>query len=467
MTLTRYEKDSMGSVEVPHEAYYGAQTERARKNGLGSGLRPPIDMIHMLALIKGCAADVNRRLGLLPAELSEVIVQAAEEVSAGRFDDQFVVDLFQTGSGTSTNMNVNEVIAGRANELITGKRGGREPVHPNDHVNLGQSSNDVIPSAIHLAGAVAIHQRLLPALAGLLRSFKIKAREFAGLPKLGRTHLQDALPVFLGQEFGGYARQMELAILRLRAIMPRLHELALGGTAVGTGAGTHPDFARRTIDALSARTGIEFVEAQDHFEAQASRDALVETSGCLKTIATGLVKIAGDIRLMASGPRGGLAEIRLPALQPGSSMMPGKVNPVVPEIVIQAAYRIIGNDTTATFCGQEGILELNTAMPLMAHVVLQSIELLGLAAEIFAFKCIDGLQADREICRRHLEQSPALATLLVPYVGYDTAADMAEQSAGDGKTVRQVALERRVLPAEKINELFDSILLNPPGRKRY
>ncbi len=453
----------MGTIQVPESAYYGAQTARACRSGLDSGLRPPPSMIRMLALIKECAARTNNQLGLLPPDLAEAIVKAAGEVAAGKFDDQFVVDLFQTGSGTSTNMNVNEVIAGRANELITGRRGGRKPVHPNDHVNLGQSSNDVVPTAIHLAAAGGIHQNLLPALAELLRSLKIKAKQFERLLKLGRTHLQDALPIFLGQEFGGYARQMELAILRVQAVMPRLCELALGGTAVGTGANTHPDFARRTIEALSARTGIEFYEARDHFEAQASRDALVETSGCLKTIAVGLVKIAGDIRLMASGPRGGLAELQLPALQPGSSMMPGKVNPVVPEIVVQAAYQVIGNDTTATLCGQAGILELNTAMPLMAHAVLQSIDLLGAAARIFASRCIDGLKAKEEVCRSYAEKSTALATLLVPYIGYDAAASLAKQAAESGKTVRQVALDAGVLPAEKIEELFAAVVSDRQG----
>ncbi len=450
----RVEKDSLGTIQVPAGAYYGAQTARARLNGIDSGLQPPLAMIHMLAVIKSCAARVNQRLGLLPADLAVAIVEAADEAASGKFDDQFVVDLFQTGSGTSSNMNVNEVIAGRANELLAGKRGGRHPVHPNEHVNLGQSSNDVIPTAIHMAAAIRIYHNLIPALGRLLNSFGAKSREFAKVLKTGRTHLQDALPVSMGQEFGGYRRQMELALVRLQSIMPRLTELALGGTAVGTGVNTHPDFARLTIEALSAKTGIKFFEAKDHFEAQANRDALVETSGCLKTIAGGLKKISNDLRLMSSGPHAGLGEIKLPALQPGSSMMPGKINPVIPEIVIQAAYQVTGNDTTIALCGQDGILELNTTMPLMAHALIQSIDLLASTARLMADKCIDGLQPQVNTCRQKAEQSPALATLLVPYIGYDAAAELARQAEKSGRTIRELAAEKDIMPPEELDRLF-------------
>ena len=376
----RIEQDSMGEVKVPEEAYYGAQTQRARENFSVSSLQFPPCFIKAIALIKKHAAQVNSELGLLHADLSRSIVTAAREVEEGKLDDQFVVDVFQTGSGTSTNMNVNEVIAGRANELLTGKRGGKSPVHPNDHVNLGQSSNDVIPSAIHVAALLEIKNRLLPAIDLLHDELKKKSEAFRDVRKIGRTHLQDAVPVTLGQEFSGYARQAELAIERLRSVEERLSELALGGTAVGNGLNAHPQFASRVIASISQETGVAFREAKNHFEAQAAQDAVVETSGMLKTVAVSFIKIANDIRWLASGPRCGIGEITIPSLQPGSSIMPGKVNPVIPEMVLQVSAQVIGNDAAITQGGQAGNFELNVMLPLMAYSLIQSIQLLAGAA---------------------------------------------------------------------------------------
>jgi fumarate hydratase class II len=331
----REEKDSMGTVRVPADAYYGSQTQRAVDNFPISDLKFQAAFVHALALVKHCAAQVNHKLGLLDPEFADAISRASREVMDGKHDSQFVVDIFQTGSGTSTNMNMNEVVASRANEILTGQKGGKSPVHPNDHVNLGQSSNDVIPSVIHISALILIHKRLIPSLESLKSELAAKADEFKDIRKLGRTHLQDAVPMYLGQEFSGYARQIELAIERIRSVESRLAELALGGTAVGSGLNTHPDFATRVIALISKHTGLPFTEAQNHFEAQAAQDAAVETSGALKTLAVSLVKTANDVRWLASGPRCGIAEINLPSLQPGSSIMPGKVNPVIPEAVMQ------------------------------------------------------------------------------------------------------------------------------------
>ena len=356
--IFREEQDTMGVVRVPEAAYYGAQTQRAADNFRISGIPFPQGFIRSLALIKQCAARVNRDLGLLDATLADAIIEAGREVMDGHHKDQFVVDIFQTGSGTSTNMNMNEVLATRANEMISGQKNGRHPVHPNDHVNMGQSSNDVIPTTIHVSALSAIRQRLMPSLEGLRKALANQAGAFAKVNKIGRTHLQDAVPMTLGQEFSGYARQIELAISRLKSCQERLAELALGGTAVGTGVNTHPDFAARTIELISEHAGIAFSEAQNHFEAQAARDSSVEVSGVLKTIAVGLIKIANDIRWLASGPRCGIGEIEIPSLQPGSSIMPGKVNPVIPEAVVQVAAQVIGNDATITLAGQSGNFEL-------------------------------------------------------------------------------------------------------------
>jgi fumarate hydratase class II len=455
MTNFREEQDTLGIVRVPGDAYYGAQTQRALENLPIGDLKMPSELIRALALIKRCAAEVNHQLGLMEKRISDAVVAAAGEVLEGKLDDQFVVGVFQTGSGTSTNMNLNEVIASRANEILTGRRGGKSPVHPNDHVNLGQSSNDTIPSAIHIGALMSIRSRLTPALRGLHQALAAKAAEFADVRKIGRTHLQDAVPMTLGQEFSGYARQVELGIERLAAAEPRLAELALGGTAVGTGVNAHPDFAVHTIAAISRESGIAWRRAGSPFEAQAARDAAVELSGALKTIAVSLTKIANDIRWLGSGPRCGLGEIFIPSLQPGSSIMPGKVNPVVSEAVLQVAAQVIGNDATITLCGQAGNFELNVMMPVLAHNLLESIRLLAAAAAVFAEKCIQGVSAHREACAAFIERSLALATGLVPRIGYDRAAAVARSAYESGRTVRQVLTAEGILPKEEIDPLLD------------
>jgi len=412
-------------------------------------------------LIKKHAARVNLELGLLSAQVTEAIVTAAAEVVEGRWDDQFVVDVFQTGSGTSTNMNANEVIAGRANELITGRRGGRSPVHPNDHVNLGQSSNDVIPSTIHIAALCEIREQLTPSLEKLRQALEDKSTTFMGISKIARTHLQDAVPIALGQEFSGYARQVALALGRIQSMEPRLAELAIGGTAVGTGMNTHPRFAAMVISALSAETAVPFVEAANHFEAQAARDASVEASGVLKTIAVSLTKIANDIRWLASGPRCGIGEIRIPPLQPGSSIMPGKVNPVMSEVVVQVAAQVIGNDAAITLAGQAGNFELNVMLPLIAHNLLQSISLLSKSATLFCDKCIRGIEASEDRCRSFLEQSLALATALVPVIGYDRAAMVAKKASETGRTIRETAISEKVLQEGEVHRILDEALRAP------
>ena len=450
----RKEKDSMGTVRVPADAYYGSQTQRAVENFPISDLRFQAAFIHALALVKHCAARVNQKLNLLDPELADTISRASREVMEGRHDGQFVVDIFQTGSGTSTNMNMNEVVASRANEILTGHKGGKSPVHPNDHVNLGQSSNDVIPSVIHMSALMLIDERLVPALQSLQKAMAGKADEFKTIRKLGRTHLQDAVPMYLGQEFSGYARQIELAIDRIRSTEPRLAELALGGTAVGSGLNTHPDFANRVIALISKHTDLPFVEAKNHFEAQAAQDAAVETSGALKSVAVSLVKIANDIRWLASGPRCGLGEINLPSLQPGSSIMPGKVNPVIPEAVMQVAAQVMGNDTAIMMGGQAGNFELNVMLPVMAYNLLQSIALLSSVTEVFAEKCIAGIMANRETCAGYIEKSLALVTGLVPEIGYDKAAAIAKKAYESGKTIREVAVEENILSPDKIDDLL-------------
>ncbi len=453
----RSEKDTMGTIRVPADAYYGAQTQRAVENFPISGMVLPPEFIRSLALIKECAARVNTGLGRLDAKLSGAIVQAAREVVQGRFDDQFVVDVFQTGSGTSTNMNMNEVLATRANEILTGLKDSRAPVHPNDHVNQGQSSNDVIPTALHIAALESVHRKLIPALLFLHGTLTEKAAAFADVEKIGRTHLQDAVPITLGDEFSGYARQIALGIERMHSVEAHLAELALGGTAVGNGLNAHPEFAGRVIAAINARTGLAFVEAVNHFEAQAARDAAVETSGMLKTVAAGLVKIANDIRWLASGPRCGLGEINLPSLQPGSSIMPGKVNPVIPEAVIQVAAQVTGNDMAITIGGQSGNFELNAMIPLMAHNLLQSIRLLTSSVEIFAERCIKGLTANRKLCAANIEKSLAMATGLVPHIGYEKAAGIAKRAYAEGRTVREVAEEQQIAAQELLNRIFGPV----------
>jgi len=464
MKKYREEYDSMGKVLVPEEAYYGAQTQRALENFSISGLRFPRPFIRALGLIKKHGAAVNRDLGLLKGRIAEAIIKASQEVIEGLHDEQFVVDVFQTGSGTSTNMNANEVIAGRANELLVGKRGGKEPVHPNDHVNLGQSSNDVIPSAIHIAALLEIREQLLPLVKMLHETLEEKSESFGSIRKIGRTHLQDAVPMTLGQEFSGYSRQIELNIDRIRGIEESLSELALGGTAVGTGLNTHPQFAARVIAGISGETGCPFRDAKNHFAAQAAQDTLVETSGALKTLGVSLVKIANDIRWLSSGPRCGLGELNIPSLQPGSSIMPGKVNPVIPEVVLQVAGQVIGNDAAITFGAQAGNLELNVMLPLMANNLLQSIRLLGEAVRALAEKCIKGLSANADKCAAYLEQSLALATAFVPALGYDKAAALAKKAHEQNKTIREVALEEGVLPAQEIHRILDDMIHGSPTR---
>ena len=455
ITTFRTETDSMGEMRVPADAYYGAQTARAKENFPVSGLGFPRGFIRALGLIKKNAALTNAELGLLDQQIASAIQQAAQEVADGRFDAQFVVDIFQTGSGTSTNMNANEVIASRAAELRGGKRGDKS-VHPNDHVNRGQSSNDVIPTAIHLAALGEIESGLIPALRELHEALTEKVEAFKTIIKIGRTHLQDATPIALAQEFSGYASQVEHSIQRLEVIEPRLSELALGGTAVGTGLNTHPEFARRTIARLAEATRLPLREAGNHFEAQAARDACVETSGALKTVAVSLSKIANDIRHLGSGPRCGLGELKLPAVQPGSSIMPGKVNPVMCETVIQVTAQVIGNDATITFGGAFGNFELNTMMPVIAYNLLQSIEILTNAARLFMKRCVRGLEAEAEHCANNTERSLAMCTALAPEIGYDQAAKIAKKAHESGRTIREVAREMSGLDQARLDELLDA-----------
>ncbi len=455
MATTRTEKDSMGPMEVPLDAYYGAQTERARRNFQISPLRFSRAFIRALGLIKKAAAQVNMDLHLLPTELGAAIVQAAQAVADGRLDDQFVVDIFQTGSGTSSNMNANEVIAGAANEQFGQRvRGGKSPVHPNDAVNLGQSSNDVIPTAIHVAALERIQKHLIPALEVLSGALEERARAFDKIVKIGRTHLQDAVPIRLGQEFSGYAAQVNHGIRRLHACALSLGELPIGGTAVGTGINTHPEFPQRMAAQLSQDTGVEFRPAGNSFEALANRDAAVEASGTLKTVAVSLSNIANNLRWLASGPRCGIAEIRIPELQPGSSIMPAKVNPVILEAVMMVAAQVVGNDATITWANALGSnFDLNVMMPVIAYNLLQSIDLLTNAAQHLAEKCIDAtvflvgtategvlrIEADESRCHEMIERSLAMVTALAPRIGYDNAAALAKLAYHEGVNVRQVA----------------------------
>jgi fumarate hydratase class II len=421
-------------------------------------------MIHALGLIKFASAKTNFNLGLMERRMAKVIEKASEEVMQGRWDDQFVVDIFQTGSGTSTNMNANEVIANRANEILGGTKGVNRPVHPNDHVNLGQSSNDVFPSAIHIATVSLLQDKLHPALKSLCQALRTKAKEFHPILKIGRTHLQDALPIRLGQAFGGYARQVDLGILRIQKAMESLYELPLGGTAVGTGMNTHPLFAKKTISVINQKTGEHFREAVDHFEAQGAKDALVEMSGILKTVAVSLMKMANDIRWMGSGPRCGIGEIRLPETQPGSSMMPGKVNPVIPESLIQVCAQVIGNDAAITLGGLGGIFELNMMMPLISHHVTESIRLLANAVDNFSKRCVEGLEADRERCEEMIEKSLALTTALAPKTGYNEAARIARKAYEQRKTIRQVVEEEGLFSKKELSKLLDPRLMIAPTK---
>jgi len=452
----------MGELAVPAEAYYGASTQRAVRNFPLSGQRFTRRFLRALGLIKWAAARANRDLGLLDPRLARAIEQAAREVAEGRLDEQFPVDVFQTGSGTSTNMNANEVIANRAAEVLGAARGAREVVHPNDHVNLGQSSNDVIPTAIHLSSLLALHELLDPAVALLRRDLEAKAAEFAEIVKTARTHLQDATPIRLGQVFRGYAGQMERAQGRLAHVRDELAEVALGGTAVGTGLNAHPDFARTACALITEEAGVTVRETANHFQAQATLDAAVEASGSIRTVAVSLIKIANDIRWLASGPRCGLGELELPAVQPGSSIMPGKVNPVIAEALIQACCQAVSADLAVVQGGQWGFFELNTMMPLVAHNLLGSIELLGAATRNFAENCVRGLAATArgpELVERGL----ALATALAPLIGYDAAVDIAQEAARSGRTVREVARERAGLTDEQLAQALDPVRMTGPS----
>jgi fumarate hydratase class II len=457
---TRIERDSMGEMSVPADALWGASTQRAVENFRISGYRFPRRFIRALGLIKHAAARANEELGVLDAKRAAAIRDAADEVADGSLDAHFVVDVFQTGSGTSTNMNANEVIAHRARQRRPGLA-----IHPNDHVNLGQSSNDVIPTAMHVAAREAIEEDLLPVLGALRDALAGKAAAFDRVVKIGRTHLQDATPIRLGQEFSGYARQVELGIERVRGAGAGLEELALGGTAVGTGINTHPAFAPRVASLLADRTSLPFREAASHFEAQAAKDAVVQFAGTLKTVAVSLTKIANDVRWLGSGPRCGLGEIVLPAVQPGSSIMPGKVNPVMSEALLQAAAFVIGADATITVCGQGGVFELNVMMPVMAHQLLEAIRILAAAVEGFTERCVKGIEADVEHCASQIEKSLAMCTALVPAIGYDAAAAIAKESFATGKTVREIARARKLLPEERLERILDPMRMTEPGTR--
>ena len=460
---TRTEKDSMGAMPVPASALWGASTERAVLNFPISGYRFSRPFIRALGLVKWAAAQANADLGLLDHHRSALIVQAAEEVVEGKLDEHFPLDIFQTGSGTSTNTNANEVISNRCCQLAGKPIGARDPVHPNDHVNMGQSSNDVIPSAMHISAAEQLKTCLIPALEKLHDALDVKANEFWGIIKIGRTHLMDATPVRLGQEFSGYACQVSYARERARQAMTGLEELALGGTAVGTGLNRHLEFPEKVMRHLEQRTGIQFREAKNHFEAQGAKDAVVSASGHLKTIAVSLTKIANDIRWLGSGPRCGIGEIRLPATQPGSSIMPGKVNPVMCEALMMVCAQVIGHDSTVTWSGAHGNFELNVMMPVMAHDLLESIRLLGNACDAFCEKCVIGIEANEERCRELVELSMAMVTSLAPKIGYDRAAEIAKESAKTGRTVRELCREKNVLPPDELERALDPVGMTEPG----
>ncbi len=450
----RIERDSMGEVAVPDDAYYGASTQRAVDNFPISDLRFGRRFVWALGLIKGSAAEMNASMGIVDEEKSGAIIAASEELMEGRFDDQFVVDVFQTGSGTSTNMNANEVLSNRATEILGGEIGSKL-VHPNDHVNAGQSSNDVIPTAMHVAAVAALEEDLLPAMRSLKASLETKAFEFDDVLKSGRTHLQDATPIRLGQEFAGYAAQVGKGINRINSALPDLRELALGGTAVGTGINAPAGFAAGTIAIMSRRSGFAFVEAENHFEAQAAKDAYVNASGVLKTVATSMFKIVNDLRWLSSGPRNGIGEITLPSLQPGSSIMPGKINPVIPEAVMMIASRVFGNDVTITWGGANGNFELNVMMPVMAHALLESIELLASGARVLKEMTVDGITANVERAAFLLDQNAIVATSLVPHIGYDKVAEVIKKAFAEGRGVREVALEMAVLPEDELDAALD------------
>ncbi|MCB9029558.1 MAG: class II fumarate hydratase [Deltaproteobacteria bacterium] len=459
----RVEKDSMGEMKVPEDALYGASTQRAVLNFPISSRRFTSRFVSALGTIKKAAAKANNALGLLDDQKCKAICAAADEVIDNKLDNQFVIDIFQTGSGTSSNMNTNEVIANRAIQILGGELGDRSILHPNDHVNMSQSSNDVIPTAIHISACQAVEGDLIPALQKLHAALNLKAKAFESIVKSGRTHLQDATPITLGQEFSGYAAQIEQGIARVKRSLESLHELALGGTAVGTGLNTHPEFPAKAIAEISALTGVAFIEAKNHFEAQGAKDAAVEMSGQLKTIAVSLMKIANDIRWLAAGPRCSLKEIFLPEIQPGSSIMPAKVNPVICESVMMVSAQVIGNDACITVCGQHGNFELNAMMPVLASNLLESISLISTTAANFAERCIEGIEANAEQCNEYAELSLATCTSLAPVIGYDKAAELAKRAYKEGKTVRQMAKEMKVLSDAELDKLLDLLAMTKPG----
>jgi fumarate hydratase class II len=459
----RIEKDSMGEMRVPDDALHGASTQRAVLNFPISGRPMPAAFIRGMGLVKLACAQANEDLGLLPPDKSRLIQQAAREIAIGKLSSQFPVDVFQTGSGTSTNMNVNEVIANRASQLAGEPIGSRRPLHPNDDVNLGQSSNDIIPTALHVSVALALHNQLVPALSQLAASLERKADEFSAVVKIGRTHLMDATPLTLGQEFSGYAAQTKKAVVRAQHAVDVLRELAVGGTAVGTGINCHPEFAARVCSLLREETGLDFCEAANHFEAQGARDDCVEVAGVLTTIATGLTKIASDIRLLGSGPRAGFGELRLPATQPGSSIMPGKVNPVMSEMLVQVCLYVQGLSQTVAMCGRDGHFELNVTLPLIAHCLHEAIHCLANGARVFAEKCVDGLEADVARCRELVDRSLMLVTALNPFIGYDMAAAVAKEAFATGKSLREVVLQKKLMDAATLDRALEPLGMTKPG----
>lgn len=458
----RAERDSMGELPVPDGALYGASTQRAVLNFPVSGRTLPEPFIRGLGLVKLACAQANEELGLLPPAKCRLIRQVAREIADGKLTDQFPLDVFQTGSGTSANMNANEVIANRASQLAGEPLGSKRPVHPNDDVNHGQSSNDVIPTVLHVSVAVALRTTLAPALDRLAGTLEERSREFRGVVKIGRTHLMDATPISLGQEFSGYAAQARKAAARARRAIEMVAELAIGGTAVGTGINCHPEFAARVCRALSSETGLQFREAANHFEAQGGRDDCVEVAGVLAAIATALTKIANDIRLLGSGPRAGLAELRLPATQPGSSIMPGKVNPVMSEMLVQVCLYVQGLTQTIVLCGRDGHLELNVTLPLMAHCFHEAIRCLSNGVAVFTDRCVAGLEADRERCRDLVDRSLMLVTALNPFIGYDQAAAVAKEAFATGRTLREVVLAKKLMEPAALDQALDPAAMTKP-----
>jgi fumarate hydratase class II len=465
----RTEKDSLGEIKVPKDAYWGAQTQRAIENFPISGIPFPVVFIRSLGHIKLSCAKVNVELGILDKKLARTIIQACDEIVKGKFDDQFPLDIFQTGSGTSTNMNANEVIATRANEIVTGRKNTKSPVHPNDHVNMGQSSNDVIPTAIHVAACLQLKELLLPSLGLLYKTMENKSKNYKNVVKTGRTHLMDAMPITLQQEISGWATQIKYSIKRIDNTLPRLSELAIGGTAVGTGINTHPQFGKKVSEVLSELTGITFIEAKNHFEAQSSQDAIAELSGQLKTLATSLMKISNDMRWMNSGPITGLSEIRLPSLQPGSSIMPGKVNPVILEAVRMVCAQVMGNDAVISIANSMGDFQLNVMLPVIAHNIIQSITILANASQLLAEKAIKGFEVNEKHILELIHMNPIIATVLNPIIGYDKAAEVVKKALKERKTVKQVVVEMGYLSKEKAEKILKPEVMTKPrfsGTKR-